>query len=79
MDEIQFRKLKKEHEEAARKASEARGALQSLNERLRGEFGLKSLAEAKEKLEELQNEATRARKAFEANLSRYRKEFGNDE
>lgn len=78
MDEAEFKKLKSEHEEAVRTASEARGVLRSLRERLAKEFGLKDIPAARARLAELDKKTATLKKDFEKSLAQYRKEFSNE-
>lgn len=78
MDEAEFKKLKLKHEEAVRTASEARGVLRSLRERLAKEFGLKDIKAARERLAELDEKAKTLKKDFERNLAQYQKDFSNE-
>ena len=75
MTEQEYKALKEEHESAASAASEARGALKNLMARLKGEFKLNSVEEAKARLKKLSAEKARLEKELDAAVSQYQEEF----
>lgn len=66
IDEEKFRQLKRKAEEAQTAKDRATGQLQSVQKRLKDEFGCSSLKEAEAKAEKLDEEAKAAEEEFES-------------
>jgi len=69
--EEQYRKLKRDVEEAKSEADRAEGALAQLLKRLEEEFHCDNLKEAKAMLTDLSNKEERAQTIFEKSLKDY--------
>lgn len=75
MTEQEFKKLQDEHNRAGEELAEAKGALKSLQARLRDEFGLKSREEARVRLKALESQQAKARKELDQLVAQYQKDF----
>lgn len=71
MNEDQYRKLKREVEQAKAEAERAQGALEQLMRRLGEEFECEDLKEAKRLLMDLQEKKEKAERAFDKALKDY--------
>lgn len=71
MDEQDYKRLKREVEEAKDAAARAEGALQETLGRLHSEFGCTTTKEAKKLLEQLKAEADTAEKEFNQAVKDY--------
>lgn len=76
--EEQYRKLKREVEEAKSEADRAKGALEHLMKRLKEEFKCDTLKEAKALLAELEGKETKALKIFEQLMEEYEEKWKHD-
>lgn len=76
--EEQFRKLKREVEEASRKAEQSKGAYNQLLTDLKEEFDCQSAKEGRARLEELKEKLEEAEKDFEKEMASYRKEWADE-
>jgi len=76
--EEQYRKLKRDVEDAKAEADRAQGALDQLLVRLKDEFDCDNLKEAKTKLAALKNERNVAQVAFEDSMADYQKRWKGD-
>ncbi len=79
MTEQEFEKLKAQHEAAIQAASEARGAVNQLTSRLKTEFGLANMAEARKKLKELAAQKQKLERELEDAVENYQKEFPDEQ
>jgi SOS-response transcriptional repressor LexA len=75
MTEQEFKKLQDQHNRAQEELAEAKGALRTLQDRLKDEFGLNSSAEARARLKALGVQQAVAQKELERLLFQYRKDF----
>ena len=73
--EDQYRRLKREVEEAKAEADRARGSLDQLMKRLKDEFGCETLKEAKAKLVQVEAKKEIAQEHFETALRAYEKRW----
>lgn len=78
MDEAEFQELREQYEEAKTSSDEAKGALSTLRDRLKKEFGLKNVKEAREQLRQMNKRVLELEKNFQAELAKYRRRFPND-
>lgn len=76
--EEQYRKLKREVEQAKSDADRAQGSLDQLLARLKEEFNCKNLEEAKSLLRRLGKEAEDAKREFERHLHTYEEKWHHD-
>jgi len=75
MNEDQFKRLRKEVEDARTEADRAQGALDQLMSRLKEEFDCSDLKSAKKLLEELRAKKERAAAAFDKAARDYEKKW----
>lgn len=78
MTEQEYRRMKEEHEAASRAASESRGQKKGLEDRLRKEFKLPTLAAAKAKLKQMGAEVARLEGEVEEAAAAYHEEFSRE-
>lgn len=74
MTESEYKKIRREHDAAKESASEARGVLQSLTDRLKNEFKLPDVKAARKKLKTLAAEVKTLEADFQQKLETYQKE-----
>lgn len=75
MTDQEYKQLKAENDAAQKAAAEARGAKASHMKRLKEEFGLDSLAAAKQKLNALKSTVSSLEKEVDALHEAYKEEF----
>lgn len=75
MDEAQYRKLKREVEEAKAASERAQGALDQLMGRLQEEFECKDVKSAKRLLGELQEKRDKAQETFDKAFKDYTRQW----
>ena len=75
MNDAEFNKLKQAYDSARSAADEARGALSGLQNRLRDDFGLESVKDAKVRLKSLSDKKEKLERQFEKELKEYQKAF----
>lgn len=73
--EEQFRRLKREVEDAKSESDQAQGALKQLMKRLVDEFGCSSAAAAKDELAKLERKEKKAREEFETAVAAYEEKW----
>ena len=78
ISEEQFRKLKREVEEASRQAEQSKGAYNQLLNDLKEEFDCGTAKEGRAKLEELEKDLSKAEREFEKEMAAYRKEWSDE-
>lgn len=77
MNEDQYRRLKREVEQAKAEAERAQGALEQLMKRLKEEFECEDIKSAKKLLAELQEKKEKAERAFDRALKDYELKWKN--
>lgn len=75
MNEEEYRKLKREVDDAKAEAERAKGARDMLMKRLASEYDCESLKEARKKLEELTAEKDEAEAAYNKAVKDYEKKW----
>lgn len=75
LDTTTFEKLKRTVSERKSEQDRAQGALDQALKQLKEEFGVDTLAAAREKLKKLQAEETRTTEAFNAELEKFKEKF----
>jgi DNA repair ATPase RecN len=72
----QYNQIKRQVEEAQKKADQAEGALNQIMKQLKTEFGCKTLEEAEAKLRKLNQETKLSSKEFEKALIDFNEKWG---